>query len=141
MIIRPAQTVTGAAARPAQRKGAAGFQVPEEAHGAAGAAPVAMMSLESMLSLQEVDPPAERDRRAKRQGQALLDALARLQASLLGGSEGTHGLEDLANLARDVPVAADPGLRGAVAAIVLRAHVEIARRQVANGLIPTSAAE
>jgi hypothetical protein len=78
-----------------------------------------------MLALQEMPDPHLADREARRRGQDILAALAALQRALLGA--GPLDPETLARLAQDVPVAADPALRAAVAALVLRARIEGAR--------------
>jgi hypothetical protein len=122
-------------AQPAAKPSGAGFCVPSEtapsaeARGMARTASVGAMA--AMLGLQDVDPPQERDRRAKSRGEKMLDALRRLQISLLDGSDPAAISADLRQLSRDVPQAADPGLRGAIDAIGVRCAVELARREVA----------
>ena len=98
---------------------------------AATAAPAklsATAALDGLLLLQEAIDAPTRDRRARQHGRALLDALARLQLSLLGSDSDSNTLRDLAALAESCPEAADPALTDALGAIVLRAHVELARR-------------
>ena len=58
---------------------------------------------------------------------SLLTALAELQRDMLADA-GTDPVR-LAALAAEVPVADDPVLRAAVAAITLRARIEVARRE------------
>lgn len=118
---------TGLAPRPGHRPGA-GFLVPERGQ-APTVAPAAEVALSGMLLLQEVDDPGHRDRAARRRGQGLLAELAALQRALLSASGDTPAaaLHRLAALAQAVPLAADPALRQAVAAIVLRCRVEFAR--------------
>ena len=72
---------------------------------------------------------ADRVREARRRGQEMLAALARLQRALLEGHRDLPGLRRLADLAEDVPQAADPGLRQALAEVTLRARVELARHE------------
>ena len=91
----------------------------------AAAAPVA---LETLLALQQVDDAPEQDRRARGHGQAMLVALGRLQRALLGGGDLAGSLAELRGLAESVPQAADPALAAAVAQVVLRARIELARR-------------
>ena len=97
------------------------------------ATPVFAAFMEGLLGLQEQAPnaPAVRDREARRHGQALLSALAEMQLSLVGSRGSPASLarvgERLSALADGVPVAADPRLREVVAAITLRARVELAR--------------
>lgn len=123
-------------ARPAARTAAAavgGFAPRVESEPAADSAsdvatptPVA---LDSLLWLQQVDPPVERDHAARRHGQALVAALGRLQRALLSGSTD-NVLEELRALAGGVPQAADPELAAAIDHVVLRARIELARRGV-----------
>lgn len=118
---------TGLAPHSGSRPGS-GFRVP--AHGRpAPAAPAAEVALSGILTLQEVDAPEQRDRDARRRGQDLLAELAALQRALLSaaGTAPAAALQRLATLAQAVPPAADPALRQAVAAIVLRCRVELAR--------------
>ena len=106
-----------ATARTARRAGPGGFAVPPgEAGATAGAArmeEVSAVMLGGMLALQEEDSPVVRDRRARRHAQAILDELARLQRSLLGGEAEPGALARLAALAELVPDAADPTPRRA----------------------------
>ena len=95
----------------------------------AAAAPAAEVMLGGMLVLQEAESGAVRDREARRRAHDLLGALVRLQRALLAGQEDIPALHRLANLADDVPQAADEDLRAAVAAVVLRARVELARHR------------
>jgi len=114
----------------ASRGGA--FSVPEGAAGgavgAAEAEEVAEASLAGLLSLQEESGAGEvRDRAARRRGRDLLAELAGLQRDLLAGGPDEARLARLAGLAAAVPEAADPRLRAALGAIVLRVRVEAAR--------------
>lgn len=85
------------------------------------------LSLDGMLALQAGADSLERDRRARQRGAAILDDLAALQRALLGG-DTSEVLAHLESLAGDAAPAADPGLSNVVAAIRLRARVELARR-------------
>jgi hypothetical protein len=101
--------------------------------------PAAEVALPGMLMLQEVEAPDQRDRAARRRGQELLAELAALQRALLAaGGDVPAALHRLAGLARAVPPAADPALRQAVAAIVLRSRVELARYEYDNAKITSS---
>jgi len=73
---------------------------------------------------------AVRDREARRRGQDMLAELLRLQRALLAGAPDEAALRRLATLATDVPAAADPLLRQAIAEVVLRARVELARHEI-----------
>jgi hypothetical protein len=111
---------------------ASGFSVPEQAAPAAAADAAEMdtvseISLAGLLALQEEAGGGGRDRAARRRGLDLLAELAALQRDLLGGALEPERLERLAELAEQVPSAADPRLRDAVAAITLRARIEVAR--------------
>jgi hypothetical protein len=122
--------------RPAARAGlggSGGFLMPAESGvdtaGAAGVATPEPVALGLLLALQQVDEPTERDRAARRHGQALLGALGRLQRLLLEEhGDPTATLEQIRALAEAMPVAADAGLAAAVDMVVLRAQIELARR-------------
>jgi hypothetical protein len=86
------------------------------------------VSLDSLLTLQQVDEPTERDRAARRRGQALLGALGRLQLLLLVEGDPVPTLAQLRSLAEGAPAAADPALAAAIDQVVLRARIELARR-------------
>ncbi len=90
---------------------------------------VAGIGLESMLALQAVDEPAERDRAAHKHGTAMIAALTRLQRAMLAEEDPALLLNALHELAGDAPLASDPELGAIVRAVVLRSRVEIARRQ------------
>lgn len=125
---QPART----ASRPKARDGVASFMAAEtEAPaGGAGAAGVAPAALASMLTLQELGGETGEDRQARRHGHLLLGALGELQRELLGGLGDGTTLERLATLLGAVPRATDRRLAAMVSAIVVRARVELARRQV-----------
>jgi|GEM_PF-6192816 len=89
-----------------------------------GAAPVGL----GMLALQESGNAAERDAAARQRAESILNELQGLQADILaGGGTAPDRLARLAALETGED-GADPGLREAVQAIVLRAKVELARR-------------
>jgi hypothetical protein len=121
--------------RPGGRVGAVGssvFPLPADpaadAARTAGVATAAAVSLDSLLTLQQVDEPTERDRAARRRGQALLGALGRLQLLLLVEGDPVPTLAQLRSLAEGAPAAADPALAAAIDQVVLRARIELARR-------------
>lgn len=99
----------------------------EEATPAAETAGTAAVSRASLLTLQEVDSPTERDRRAHRHAEDMLEALKRLQLAMLGTAPHSADVERLTGLLTALPVATHPGLRAAVAAVAIRVEVEIAR--------------
>jgi hypothetical protein len=123
--------VVRAGARTVERASAA-FAMPEEDTVPSTAVTDTMPSaaLASMLTLQEVGDEAPEDRRARRYGHDLLDALAALRGTVLIGCDDTAILRHVASLAVSVPPAADAGLAAIVSAIVVRARVELARRQL-----------
>ncbi|MCS6933324.1 MAG: hypothetical protein NZM27_14085 [Acetobacteraceae bacterium] len=115
-----------AAAGPARH---AGFRLPESvgAEQAAAAAPVAAAL--SLLAVQEAGDATERDRRARRRGEAMLADLSALQVALLEGQDPSAILGRLESLAAG-EAAADPRLAEILAEIRLRAKVEAARRGI-----------
>jgi hypothetical protein len=126
----PVQRIMGAAQLIAgqARGGARGFAVPAEpapASAAATSAPAVVLG--GLLALQEAEAEPPRDRAARRRGRDLLAALATLQRDLLDAGPMQEVLERLAALVDQVPEAGDAVLREAVAAVVLRARVELER--------------
>ena len=109
----------------------AGFDVATPPRASGDAAPAAAASevqLGGLLALQEGEGDNVLDRRAKHRGQDILDALAGLRLALLDGEEDADRLRQIAALAHDVPLAADTRLRDVVNEVVVRAHVELAKR-------------
>jgi hypothetical protein len=127
------------AARAAPRPAATAFHVDDDggagpgratasaAAAAAAAEAGAPGALHGMLVLQEELEESAPDRRARRRGQDLLGALAALQRDLLLGSIGPGCLRDLADLLIDMPVADSAALGESVAAVALRARLELWR--------------
>jgi hypothetical protein len=87
------------------------------------------LGLETMLSLQAVDPPPERDREARRRGAAMIAALTVLQRAILTGGGTDAALRTLNDAAAADQTADDPALRDILRAIILRSRVEMARRE------------
>jgi hypothetical protein len=121
--------------RPGARAGTgtgSGFPLPAElgpdAARMAGVTASSPVALESLLALQQVDEPTERDRAARRHGQSLLGVLGRLQRLVLEDADPTATLEQIRTMAEAMPAAADPGLADALDQVVLRARIELARR-------------
>ncbi len=128
--IRGPRAAAGPQARaPLRAQGAAGFAVPLDGNvPAQEAAASSGVGAAGMLSLQEQPQPQAGDRPARRRGQDMLDELAALQRDMLTAQGPTPAtLRRLACLAEDVPVAQTAALAEAVAAIKLRAVVELAR--------------
>ena len=86
--------------------------------------------LGAMLTLQELGGETLADRDARRHGHDLLAVLAELERAQLAGSDDKAALRHLAELADAVPQATDRRLAAMISAIVLRARVELARRQL-----------
>ena len=117
----------------AVRGTAGGFRLGGTAAGAAatqGTAPVQPIGL---LALQEFGSTTERDARARRRGQAMLQSLSGLQLALLDTAVDLARLRALAALLPGEE-AADPALAEVISAIRLRARVELAR----HGLDPAA---
>ncbi|GGC29387.1 hypothetical protein GCM10011504_04530 [Siccirubricoccus deserti] len=107
-----------------------GFSLPAAGSGAgagvAAVAPAGPLGL-GLLALQEGGEAARRDAAARQRAESLLEELAGLQLDLLAGGVDPARLERLAALTPG-DAGADPELQVVVQGVVLRAHVEIARR-------------
>lgn len=86
---------------------------------------VSPVGLGALLALQDEAAAPRRDRAARRGGESVLGALTRLQATMLDGGGDLSGLRE-AIFRMTEP--ADPALAAIIAAIRLRARVELARR-------------
>lgn len=126
-------------ARPGRAAGAQGrFRVPTD--GSANAASETRESAAadgvsiaaSLIALQETIESGERDREAKGRADAMLEELAALQRAMLGGAISPARLASLAALSDQAGLAADPRLADLVAAVSLRAKVELARLEMAT---------
>lgn len=131
----------GGAMRPGRTggRGAGGFTVGQPGAAAAAgpqAAGAAVPVGLGLLALQEGGDAPSRDRSARRRAESILDELQALQCDLLRGGGDPGRLERLAAL-QSGEEGADPILRQAVQAIVLRARVELARRGW-NGSVSTA---
>jgi Class II flagellar assembly regulator len=108
----------------------AGFtaELAAEAPVQGGHAGLGIERLDGPLALQEVPSGGERDRRARADGEAILDRLESLRNGLLAGHFPRYRLRELLTLvgARR-EAAADPGLRQVLEEIELRAAVEVAK--------------
>lgn len=89
----------------------------------------AAIGLDGMLALQAVDEAAERDRRARKRGMAMMTALSDVQRALLTDEDPAHALRTLSALTLDEEQAADPDLAAILRAIALRSRLEVARRK------------
>lgn len=125
-----ASRATGAGAA-RRSSGGEAFQVASEAETrpAAGTPTLrAVGGIDALLALQAVDDPAERRRRAVRRGRSALDVLDELKVGLLGGTIEPAALRRLKTSASGLAeTTGDSGLDGVLAAIELRAEVELAK--------------
>jgi len=135
-IQRPATRAARAGA-----KATPGFRLPENAGAATPLATAeAATALDGLLAMQEQSvlagtPSEAADRQARRHSAAVLCELAALQRDLLrpcandrAGHEATSALQRLTALVAETPDARDPGTRGLLAAVTLRARIELTRR-------------
>jgi hypothetical protein len=127
IIFPTTRALTPAASAPRGRTGST-FSVALDAPATARlAAPEGVASLSALIGLQSDYEPVE-DREARRHGQDLLAELAGLHRALLGEASHPELLHTLDRLvATPLAPARDPRLADAVAAIRLRAMVELAR--------------
>jgi hypothetical protein len=88
------------------------------------------IGLEGMLSLQGIDEPEERDRRARKRAGAMLASLTGLQRAMLGRDDPSSALRALSGLTTDGAIADDPGLGAILREVELRCRIEIARREL-----------
>lgn len=92
------------------------------------AATSASVPLDSLLALQANEDATERKRRQAKRGQDLLDGLDRLKVALLSGRISLSELDRIkSNLTARREATDDPRLDEVLAAIELRAAVEIAK--------------
>ena len=110
---------------PARRAGL-GFALPEAERAPESAAAGAVTGSLGLIGLQQGFSDAERDDAARRRGNAVLEELESLQLALLTGRVDPGRLARLAQLAEGES-GADPALRDILAAISLRARIELAR--------------
>jgi hypothetical protein len=90
---------------------------------------VAGASAIGLLAVQELGPASERDARAFRRGEEMLQELKALQLELLEGRADPGRLEQLSRLTEGEKPA-DPILAEALEAVVLRARLELAKRGI-----------
>ncbi len=102
------------------------FTVPEPAI-EAGHAVIASASIAGLIALQDEAAPARRNQAARRNGEAMLDDLSRLQAAFLG-AQAPGAVSALRQALAASPQAADPQLNHILASIRLRARIELAKR-------------
>ncbi|MDW8443915.1 MAG: flagellar assembly protein FliX [Acetobacteraceae bacterium] len=124
-------------ARPVGRSSAAGrFRVGPGSAVEEGrnAAPVEGVSIApSLLAIQESLEAAERDARAMKRAEAMLEELGALQLGLLAGRLSESRLAALKRLVSEAEAAADPRLAEIALEVEVRAAVELARLERAAG--------
>ena len=85
-------------------------------------------ALGGLLALQEVADPTEERRRGKARGDEILASLDQIRLGLLDGRIPVGNLKALVKTLRDDRIEiSDPGLRGVLQEIELRAAVELAK--------------
>jgi hypothetical protein len=115
-------------------RAAGGFTVPEdEARAGAATALAPPVALGGLLGLQEGSAEPDGDVPARREAGALLAELAALQRALLSGDDPATILARLDGLLGSMPSAGSPAVLALLAAVRLRARVELARRRTAQG--------
>jgi hypothetical protein len=92
------------------------------------------MGVEALLALQDVGGPLERKRRAVRRAGRILDVLDEIKVSLLEGGLSKTDLDRLRRAIRDERDSTeDPSLEAVLDEIELRAAVEVAKLEQAEG--------
>ncbi|MBN8964209.1 MAG: flagellar assembly regulator FliX [Rhizobiales bacterium] len=133
MKVEAKSTASRTASTGAARKLSGGetFQVAAEAEARRPAATPTLRAvggIDALLVLQAVDDPAERRRRAVRSGRNTLDVLDELKVGLLAGAIDPSALRRLKASASGLSdTSGDSDLDGVLAAIELRAEVELAK--------------
>jgi hypothetical protein len=120
--------------RAAKSRASGGFSIDDEsrADSASAAGEVAAPAPLGVLAFQEEEQDAAQDRGAKRHGQEVLDELSGLQRDLLGPGVRPDRLRNLVALVDSGPPPADRRLRDVLAAVALRAKIELARYEMAR---------
>jgi hypothetical protein len=125
-------TAGSGAARPARRgSGAGGFRVETGSAAAPATAPTAACGVESLLVLQAAPASMRPEAELSARAEVILDGLGALQRGMLG-VEGGAERPALQRIAQDLEglagAATDPVLAEMLAAVALRAEIELARR-------------
>jgi hypothetical protein len=104
-----------------------------ETHAQVVASPGPIAALESILSLQELEDSTDGRSKGIKQGEQLLDMLDQVRDGLLAGGIPRSTLNRLANaVTRRRESFADPKLQEVLDEIELRAHVELAKLEMAD---------
>jgi hypothetical protein len=124
-------TVAAAPPPPARRTAGGTFALSNAEPPQAQSAALALRTLggiDALIALQGIEEPAERRRRAVKQGRRALDALDELKLGLLAGSLDQGTLLRLKSLATDLKDGSgDEKLDSVLAEIDLRVAVELAK--------------
>jgi len=130
-VYGPNGTALAAAPPAARRAPSGGFSLAETSAPQAPSAAVALRTLggiDALIALQGIEEPAERRRRAVKQGRRALDALDELKLGLLTGSLDQATLRRLKAVAGDLKDGSgDEKLDQVLAEIDLRVAVELAK--------------
>ncbi|HEY2751836.1 flagellar assembly protein FliX [Phenylobacterium sp.] len=139
-VTGPGGIGSSSGARPARSAGGEGFRVPtnesapEPGHASSVSATRGVMGVEALLALQDVGGPLERKRRAVRRAGRILDVLDEIKVSLLEGGLSKTDLDRLRRAIRDERDSTeDPSLEAVLDEIELRAAVEVAKLEQAEG--------
>jgi len=130
-----ASAITGGRA-PKAASGPGGFSVAAESPLADAVVQVRSaqpLGLIGMLALQEAETETTANKNGRRHGFAVLDALEELQHGLLSSADEGQEIARLLSLAREPASVVDPRLGEVLAAIRLRAKIELLRRGVEPG--------
>lgn len=104
-----------------------------EAGSAGGAGGVQGVGVDAILALQGVEPDEGQQRRARRHGEHILEALDKLRQDILLGAVSEQTMTRLTDLVRQSrEEVADPQLREILDDIDLRAQVELAKLEMAR---------
>jgi class II flagellar assembly regulator FliX len=130
-VYGPNGTTVAAAPPPARRTTSGTFALTDAEPPQAQSAALALRTLggiDALIALQGIEEPAERRRRAVKQGRRALDALDELKLGLLAGSLDQGTLLRLKSLATDLKDGSgDEKLDSVMAEIDLRVAVELAK--------------
>jgi hypothetical protein len=130
-VYGPNGTTVATAPSPARRTAGGTFALAESEPPQAQSAALALRTLggiDALIALQGIEEPAERRRRAVKQGRRALDALDELKLGLLAGSLDQGTLLRLKSVATDLKDGSgDEKLDSVLAEIDLRVAVELAK--------------
>ena len=134
-IYGPNGAAVAAAPKPARRAASGTFSVSEDEAPRGPAASTALRtvsSVDALLALQGLEDPAERRKRAVKQGRNALDVLDALKLGMLDGSLDQSTIGRLKSAAEGLKqVSGDSGLDAVLGEIELRVEVELAKAGMA----------